>query len=370
MVHWMSFRRAAVAVVLVVASAAPSSVSHAAKNSEPQVSPAIKNVSQMFLSNDCKFALQFWVKPLAGATGNLSYVTAMPGSQIVLEAGTMSNLVPESLRSFAPPGTTNFEVAWCADNNESNGLGTQILNQTIALDLDGDGSFETDTNRAGIFEGGYANIKINVPNKSNYFYKVYAQWRTPQGETITGAITVFVDVDCGISINDGDEYTNSRQVRLTINPCPGAETARISNDGGFKQYQTFETASVVDWTIPSSRTGTFTKVVYGKYVGLPAGAISDDIILDTTKPALGEVSVQRSGVSASALRATKVKITTSAKDTISGVKYIEVTNDKSEVGRRLVYKKVVPFTSRGSRIHIRVVDKAGNVSPWRTIPTP
>ncbi|MFM2115798.1 MAG: hypothetical protein RI908_1539, partial [Actinomycetota bacterium] len=112
-------------------------------------------------------------------------------------------------------------------------------------------------------------------------------------------------------------------------------------------------------------------VVYAKYVGLPGGANSDDIILDTTAPSLGETSIARTGVSSAAItRRTKVKIMTNARDTISGVKYIEVSNKKGQADVRLPYKKVVQFTSKGSIIYVRVVDKAGNASPWRSFKTP
>lgn len=334
-----------VTTIAIVSIMIPARVSTAVTLSPTYDIPNIK----IFVTSDCNYIL--YMQQYENGQGT-DYIQGDPGQRVhlIMGAGQPSLF----------PGVTT-----CSNWDDSDGSIhlAPLWKVPVDLDLDGDGEFETKTSQTRTTDD-YA---FRLPNRSNYLYRIYARWTTPRGETLTGALNVFVDVDCGISINRGAEYTKSRKVTVTINPCPGATSVRVSNDGGFATRTLASPGDSLEWTIPSERTGTITKVVYAKYRGGSGGTVSDDIILDTTIPVIDGVSVASAGVAAfSPISPRKVVVTTRARDTISGLKYVQITNDKSRPGSKRKFAKSLNFTTADTNIFVRVIDRAGNISPWRT----
>jgi hypothetical protein len=100
--------------------------------------------------------------------------------------------------------------------------------------------------------------------------------------------------DVGVSINEGQAYTNSPVVRLTLRPPQGATEARISNDGLVNPTTVPVNGEQVSWTLDSSGPERLPKTVYVHFAGPGVDSSSqhtDDIILDETAPTVSKVTV-------------------------------------------------------------------------------
>jgi hypothetical protein len=209
-----------------------------------------------------------------------------------------------------------------------------------------------------------------------------------------------------VSINEGDEFVSNTKVKISIvgpgmwKGTMGAATrAELSNDGGFKSSSFFDLVNsrgVIDWTLQASRDGTFTKIVYVRFwncYGAPAfgsSTLTDDIILDTTKPTIVGVGAVadsgRSGVAISAVRSSAAskgaaRVTVRGSDSISGVGAIEfrasprgsttkviVSGGGGSVSARArPVAKSIKVSLAVKRFQVRLVDRAGNASGWKTV---
>jgi hypothetical protein len=231
---------------------------------------------------------------------------------------------------------------------------------------------------------------------TTYYYRIIASNAVG---SVEGEIRSFTTTKAeGVSINDGEEFTSTQSVTVSVVGPSTAVKAILSNDGGFKTSETFDlvnNTAEIPWQLQSSKEGTFTKIVYVKYVsrfGSQSTPYTDDIILDTTKPVVGTataaagaaasnaVTVSRVGVSAKKA-AGGVRLSLRGTDTVSGIGTIEVRSaaNKPAVevkvsriagkadGKPRVASQVVSLKTTAKRLQVRVIDRAGNASAWRTI---
>ena len=195
----------------------------------------------------------------------------------------------------------------------------------------------------------------------------------------------------GVSINDGAEFTNSRDVDVNLSFETGViGQVMISNDGGFpsSQRQIFTySKNTIPWKLNATRDERMVKTTYVKYkllnpvTGALASTwsqtISDDIILDTTIPIIETASAADQSVSAQGLTSLRsvvklqsVKINLLATDNKSGVGKVQYSTTKSASGAvTKTYSKTlnVSLNPTKSTIYLRVQDKAGNWSAWSTV---
>ena len=316
-----------------------------------ETSPTKPGASQMFLSSNCEYALYVAPWPDAGSTLDIAYVSGFPGRRVALDIGVI-RLATETADS------REWNTSCDQFNPYGEWNGSRLADE-VDIDANGDGNFES---------SGSDKFWLTMPDRSNYVFNLYVRWRSPADEVLIGKINVFVDVDCGISINNGAEYTNSRDVTVTINPCPGAEAIRISNDGSFSVREVGTPGSTINWTIKSELVGTFTKVVYGRYLGGSGSTVSDDIVLDTTTPIVSNVTIAKNAQRLQS-QISKIRLQITARDTISGVGRMQITNNKNRPGSWLKYQQSVQFQNNGAAIFVRVKDIAGNISRWRQVKT-
>jgi hypothetical protein len=195
----------------------------------------------------------------------------------------------------------------------------------------------------------------------------------------------------GVSINDGAEFSNSRDVNVNLSFVTGViGQVMISNDGGFpsSQREIVEySKNTIPWTLNATRDERMVKTIYVKYklVNRYTGTlestwsqtISDDIILDTIKPIIKTVSAADQSVSAqgvsslrSAVKLQSVKVNLSASDNKSGVGKLQYSTKKSATGAvTKTYSKAfsASLNPKISTLYLRVQDNAGNWSTWKTI---
>jgi len=202
----------------------------------------------------------------------------------------------------------------------------------------------------------------------------------------------------GVSINDGEEFTSSENVIVSVVGPSTAVKAILSNDGGFKTSETFDltnNSADINWKLQSSREGTFTKIVYVKYVsrfGSQSQPVTDDIILDTTKPVMSAATATAAAPTGSAVQVARtgrsakkaaggVRLSLRGSDTISGIGFVEVRSAPSKPATKVTVSRVagktdgkpratsqtVTLRTSAKRLQVRVIDRAGNASAWRTI---
>ena len=182
--------------------------------------------------------------------------------------------------------------------------------------------------------------------------------------------------ESGVSIKDGASYSNSKQVTLNLIWPEYATSVRISNDGGFaaSKTQTKELAASIDWELDDSVKGIYTKVVYVRFNGVAdtTKTYSDDIILDTTAPTIE--------TSSAVVASSSIDVSLKATDDITGVDKVELKNGSSTATKDYAANLSVPMKDLGlavssasvrklgtSSIEIRVSDKAGNWSAYKTL---
>jgi 6-phosphogluconolactonase (cycloisomerase 2 family) len=170
----------------------------------------------------------------------------------------------------------------------------------------------------------------------------------------------------GVSIENGTRYTNDPHVHISVVWPLGAATLSIANDGGFKAARTFPVAASIPWKLDSSGPERLPKTVYVRF-GASTQTFTDDIILDETAPKIISATLthaRRGPASAAAASGAVLKIR--ARDNVSGVVRIQVTADRRHAGKLRKYSSRVAVTAK-SRLWVRVRDRAGNFSRWRSV---
>jgi len=227
-------------------------------------------------------------------------------------------------------------------------------------------------------------VKIEGLVKSKtYYYRVEA---TNELGTAKGDIKSFETSRAqGVTINDGAEFTNSKNVTISVVAPAGSVKVILSNDGGFGSSQTFDLVDAsadIAWKLVASRDERLPKTVYVKWVsrfGNETTAVGDDIILDTTIPVLSNVSAAANTAPANAVtvaavkKPTGAKIVVKAKDANSGVGKIEIKSKKNGKTTTVIYSKptaasqTVLVKTTSKTLYVRVLDRAANASPWKTV---
>ncbi|HWM54492.1 MAG TPA: Ig-like domain-containing protein [Solirubrobacterales bacterium] len=222
-------------------------------------------------------------------------------------------------------------------------------------DLNGDGTFERDTGEVPTTTRTYNNVKdltVTLRVKSNLGTEA----------TTTAQVSVRLAPPpghLGVTINEGEEFTNSRKV--TISPVwpVFALTALVSNDGGFRSASTLPVAASIQWKLDSAGAERLPKTIYVRFQGGEAGreTYQDDIVLDLTKPKVAGASVRRD----------EDALLIQARDGISGVASMQVTAGGTAPKAWRPFRPRVRWRKGADRVFIRVRDRAGNVSLWRRV---
>ena len=253
--------------------------------------------------------------------------------------------------------TVTFDASKSSDPNG------QIT--SVVWDLDGNGSFETETG---------ASLTTTKTYPSPTTAQVQVQVTDSGGNTAVAGAKLTVTAQpprnkpLGVSINDGAQYTNDPDVTIFAVWPSFASDAFVSNDGGFKNGKTFPVAEQIAWTLDSSGPERLPKTIYVRFQSgsQTSETYQDDIILDQTPPKLLSASLTSGGKAASAAAAKKVTLKLKATDNVSGVSGVQATASKRKPGKVLRYRKSLKVKP-AKKLYVRVRDKAGNFSAWRTV---
>lgn len=231
-----------------------------------------------------------------------------------------------------------------------------------------------------------ANANCNFTNlraNTQYYFSFTASNELGTADTITGTFTTSATI--GVSVNNGDLFTRNPNVKLSITTPVTASKVLISNDGGFGKAKEIMsgTMAAVDWTLDSAGDERLPKTVYVRYVGTngQSQTVTDDIILDTTAPvftsATASSTTSTGGVTVAAVTVTVknrgVRVFVRASDVNSGVNSVEIRLPNSARSTVINYPnpkaKTATFkiSTKSRTLQVRVVDKAGNSTKWKTV---
>jgi hypothetical protein len=185
-------------------------------------------------------------------------------------------------------------------------------------------------------------------------------------ESISLKLDITIPRDLSIVINDGGEYTDDEDVRLTLDAeddLSGVEDMSFSFDGkkwsGWEEFDTTKKISIP----PDDGNST----VYFR-VRDNAGNIAqatDSIILDTTPPSSLYISINSDDFQA---KSTSVNLTLNAKDDSSDVYQMSFSNDGMTWSDWEPFAKLVQYTltpgDGGKTVYFRVNDRLGNVAEY------
>ena len=238
-------------------------------------------------------------------------------------------------------------------------------------------------------------VVTDLKESTKYYFRIEASNAVGSAKGDIGSFTTIGPE--GVSINDGDEFTNSTSVTVSVVGPSNATKILMSNDGGFKNAKPFDltnSAAEIPWNLVASRDGTFAKTVYVRFLSRFDSKVTDDktddIILDTSKPKVATVAATSSvapasAVSVAAVRAKAkasggVKLSVRAVDTISGAVAVEVRSAANKPSTIVPLGKTpskvktlgmprqtvasVNLKSTAKSLQVRAVDGAGNVSGW------
>ena len=315
------------------------------------------------------------------------YYRASATNSIGTSTGEIKNFTTTGARPTATTGSASSIKASSADLNAA--VNANLLQTTVVFfyglsaDLtDGKSVSTRDIEDLTKVIDISAKIEGLVKSKT-YYYRVEA---TNELGTTKGDIKSFVTTRAqGVTINDGAEFTNSKNVTVSVVAPAGSAKVILSNDGGFGSSQTFDLVDAstdIAWKLVASRDERLPKTVYVKWVsrfGNETTAVGDDIILDTTIPVLSNVSAAANTAPASAVtvaavkKSTGAKIVVKAKDANSGVGKIEIKSSKKGKTTTVIYNKptaasqTVSVKTTSKTLYVRVLDRAANASPWKTV---
>ena len=220
--------------------------------------------------------------------------------------------------------------------------------------------------------------------KEGTTYYFQAETINTLGTTKSEIITVSTTKTPSISVNGGDLYTNSPKVKISLTIPDSTTSFVLSNDGGFVKGTTFTTSqTTVDWTLATNGSERLPKTVYVRFIKAVGDAVTltDDIVLDTTAPALTDVSATSSSdtegaVSVASVRGklkSGVKMLVKASDTNSGIGRIEVRTSAKSKTTKIQYSnpkakaQTVRLKTASKSLQVRVIDRAGNSSKWKDV---
>ena len=182
------------------------------------------------------------------------------------------------------------------------------------------------------------------------------------------------DANQGMTINGGALYTNDPDVRLSVIAPSWANSLRVANDGGFGAAKTFAVTKAIRWRLAESGRERLPKTVYLRF-GSDAQTFTDDIILDQTKPTVSSATVGSGGATSSSAAVTATaaskrrtyRVRVRAKDATSGVAKVQfAVRSKRHPSALRKFKRISRYKGAAPK-YVRVRDRAGNYSRWRSI---
>jgi hypothetical protein len=262
-----------------------------------------------------------------------------------------------------PALTASRNPALSGDTVEFDASGSQAplaLLQKYEWDLDGDGSFETDSG---------ASPKVTRTYPARQVVDIGLRVTANNGRSASTRVPLDVRLSppagaVGVSINGGAQFTNDPNVSLRVIWPAFSRTLTTSNDGGFAGATQALVAPELPWRLDSSGPERLPKTVYLRFDD-STQTFQDDIILDQVPPQVTAASAGPASASASAVKAHRIRLI--ASDDNSGVGVVQFAVDRKKPGKEQPYAAALTVRAAAPPKFARVRDRAGNFSAWRQI---
>jgi hypothetical protein len=162
-----------------------------------------------------------------------------------------------------------------------------------------------------------------------------------------------------VSINAGAKYTKSRTVKLTFSWPDAASSVEVSNDPQFAAAQTFGRSAAITWTLPKAPRSSNWRMVHVRFAG--GATASDGISVDDDAPTIKSLKIRASQ------KTGRYSLTVRARSGGSGNESVQIKTPGHRKPLTQAYGSAIHFSTRASKVRIRVIDRAGNASDWQTL---
>lgn len=299
-------------------------------------------------------------------------VRAVDGADLVRSTAARRVYVgsPPVARLTIAPNPVLVDGTVVLDGSASSDAGGPIAR--YEWDLDGDGRFELDTGPRAVTHMTYpvAGTMLVTLRVTDGVGRSDLASRNLRVSEPPGAAENY-----GVTINAGASFTGDAGVRLRAVYPPGTTSLLVSNDGGFLAAAPFAPARETPWRLGSTGPERLPKTVYVRFRSGPfvSETYTDDIVLDETAPVVSAARLGRPSASGGASVGASVSGTkrryllrVKASDDASGVGWMQMTSNRRKPGKARRFKRRQVVMSAAPRLWVRVVDRAGNRSRWRT----
>jgi hypothetical protein len=206
---------------------------------------------------------------------------------------------------------------------------------------------------------GYDSVKADPQDTVAADCELVERAHWPDNTPVGGGATRADGIPIGVSINGGAAFTNDPHVLVMAYGPDATVQTLISNDGGFRDALSCLTGPGCTWTLDDNGTERLPKTVYVRFSrdGVDGTrTYTDDIILDTTSPAVATAKVDAHRV-----------LHVVARDATSGLAAMQLRNGRNAAAQ--AFRQFVGRLRVGARIPrwVRVRDRAGNVSRWHAV---
>jgi uncharacterized protein YdaL len=357
-----------------------------------QVTPATVPDAPQQVSVDTAFrsATVSWESPNDGGDPITGYVVhAEPGglqctassatsceirdlqdSQTYVFTVTASNGIGDSPAASSQPVTMGTDIATAVLVSSSDHVvaGSSVtFDASASTTLSGTiTTYEWNVDGAGFRPGG-ATLRHNPVALGNSSVEVRVTGEGGTSSTAAATVRVLPKslLSPGVAINNGAEFSTSRDVPVTLGWPDGSEEAFISADSSFSNAERVALQQDLAWRLGDA-PGRQTLYVRFRGPGVDQ-VITDDIVFDPQRPTVKRVKAQAMRVTTKKVRS--YRITTRATDPLSGVRALRVNTKKSVKGAvTSPYRKQTRVHLKpGKRVYVQVQDGAGNWSAWTRV---
>ena len=289
-----------------------------------------------------------------------------------------SGAIPIVTRPSVSPSTDSAVIA---ANVDTTGLNT-FVKATISQDRN-----MQDANEYFLYSGADegdtpVSLTVNALAPGTTYY-VTISASNSAGTFTTSPVSFTTRQRVGVIINNGDESTETTSVDLTFTLPENVTAIRISNNQNFSSAIVISPTSSRVWQLLASSQSSVRREVWVQFINSDTSVdiYSASISLLTTidgpdeeAPTITSIKVATSRPTIKTMTAvtvTKYVVNITTRDTLSGVNRIQ-----TRIGTKISAIKVDParlathsikFPTGKKIMYIRVIDVAGNASPWKKV---